>query len=160
MARSIDPSTQVLNASTQVIHDSIVVARVLPPSSEFAVGQLQCNMLVFPCTQNKRLLWWRWGARLRATSRLLCAYSISPLDSNLVLVPAGCDVRLQDFHARQIGLDVVAGAIHLRLVLLLLCIRVFRNMCKEEVGMAVQEQVGVLEVAIALVVGGLGAAQR
>ena len=33
-------------------------------------------------------------------------------------------------------------------------------MCKEEVGMAVQEQVGVLEIAIALVVGGLGAAQR
>jgi hypothetical protein len=50
---------------------------------------------------------------------------------------------------------MVACASHLGLVLWLLRIRVFGDVGKEEVGMAVEEIVGVLEIGLALVVGGL-----
>lgn len=52
---------------------------------------------------------------------------------------------------------MVAGAGHLDLVLWLLCIRVFGDVGKEEVGMTVEKVVGVLKIGLALVVGGLGA---
>lgn len=51
---------------------------------------------------------------------------------------------------------MVACAGHLGLVLVLLRIRVFVDVGKEEVGMAVEEIVGVLQIGLALVVGGLG----
>jgi hypothetical protein len=50
---------------------------------------------------------------------------------------------------------MVACASHLGLVLWLLRIRVLGDVGKEEVGMAVEKVVGVLEVGLALVVGGL-----
>jgi hypothetical protein len=50
---------------------------------------------------------------------------------------------------------MVACASHLGLVLWLLRIRVFGDVGEEEVGMAVEEIVGVLEIGLALVVGGL-----
>jgi hypothetical protein len=51
---------------------------------------------------------------------------------------------------------MVACAGHLGLVLLLLRIGVFGDVGKEEVGMAVEKVVGVLQIGLALVVGGLG----
>jgi hypothetical protein len=50
---------------------------------------------------------------------------------------------------------MVACASHLGLVLWLLRIRVLGDVGEEEVGMAVEEIVGVLEIGLALVVGGL-----
>jgi hypothetical protein len=50
---------------------------------------------------------------------------------------------------------MVACASHLGLVLWLLRIRVFGDVGKEEVGMAVKKVVGFLEIGLALVVGGL-----
>ena len=51
---------------------------------------------------------------------------------------------------------MVAGASHLGLVFLLLRIRVLGDDGEEEVGMAVEKVVGILEIGLALVVGGLG----
>lgn len=81
---------------------------------------------------------------------------VPPLDNILVLLIASCDLRLQGFHARQVGLDVVACASHVLLVLWLLRIRVLGDVGEEEVGMAIEKVVGVLDIGLALVVGGLG----
>lgn len=51
---------------------------------------------------------------------------------------------------------MVAGAGHLGLVLWLLRIRVLGDVGEEEVGMAVEKVVGILQIGLALVVGGLG----
>lgn len=50
---------------------------------------------------------------------------------------------------------MVACAGHLSLVLWLLRIRVLGDVGKEEVGMAVEKVVGILDIGLALVVGGL-----
>lgn len=51
---------------------------------------------------------------------------------------------------------MVAGAGHLGLVLWLLRIQVLGDVGEEEVGMAVEKVVGILQIGLALVVGGLG----
>ena len=100
-------------------------------------------------TQHKRQLWCSRCVVLRFEL-------VPPLDDILIFLIASRDFRLQGFHARQIRLDMVAGAGHLGLVLWLLRIRVLGDVGEEEVGMAVEKVVGILQIGLALVVGGLG----
>lgn len=86
---------------------------------------------------------------------MLCPLRLPSLQSLLVSPETFVDLGLQRLHVRKVKLDLVAYAGQQRLELRLLCIGVFGDVGEEEVGMAVEEQVGVLDVGIALVVDGL-----